>query len=124
MQTQKDQISTLKRANRQPLKSQQSPKEPNTGQKTQLSVPLCQCLNLETRTLNIFRQLEFKTLEDLLKYSKIHGLNSLKNLRGFGETSLARLKTELIENGIFEESGYCELYDYIATSELKWCYVS
>ena len=85
-------------------------KIPYARQKKLLSKPLTQCLDLESRTLTIFRSLDIYTLEDLLRYTSANGIATLKEQRNFGDLSLHRLENELIRKGIFDPQGQCELY--------------
>lgn len=83
-------------------------------QKLLLRKPFTECLNLQRRTVNILRDLQIKTLEDLLIFISINGIEALKKQRNFGDSSLTKLEHELQQKGIFRKDGYCELYKYIA----------
>lgn len=85
--------------------------------KASLLQPLTECLDLEMRTLNIFKALDIYTLEDLLRFTRVNGLSALTKQRRFGDVSLMRLENELIRKGIFEKGGHCELYKYITLPE-------
>ena len=80
------------------------------AKKKTLSKPLTQCLDLETRTLTIFKSVDIYTLEDLLKYISTKGIATLTLQKNFGSISLDRLEKELIRKGIFDSNGHCELY--------------
>ncbi|MCD8268648.1 MAG: hypothetical protein LUD46_09490 [Parabacteroides sp.] len=93
-----------------PAQKKTTTKIPYARQKKLLSKPLTQCLDLERRTLTIFRSLDIYTLEDLLRYTSANGIATLKEQRNFGDLSLHRLENELIRKGIFDPDGHCELY--------------
>lgn len=95
---------------RHPTKKKTVSKIPYDRQKKLLSKPLTQCLDLETRTLTIFRTVDIYTLEDLLKYISTKGIATLTLQKNFGSISLDRLEKELIRKGIFDSNGHCELY--------------
>lgn len=78
-----------------------------------LSLSLVSDFNLDTRTINTLRKMEIYTLEDLLRYTKDKGLQTLLTYRGFGTHSLALLKESLIKKGVFERTGTSELYKYV-----------
>ena len=78
-----------------------------------LSLSLVNDFDLDTRTINTLRKMEIYTLEDLLRYTKGKGLQTLLKYRGFGVHSLALLKERLIKKGVFERTGTSELYKYI-----------
>lgn len=78
-----------------------------------LSLSLVSDFNLDTRTINTLRKMEIYTLEDLLRYTKDKGLQTLLKYRGFGTHSLALLKESLIKKGVFERTGTSELYKYV-----------
>ena len=95
---------------RHPAKKKTVSKIPYAKQKKLLSKPLTQCLDLETRTLTIFRSVDIYTLEDLLRYISTKGIATLTLQKNFGSISLDRLEKELIRKGIFTPDGHCELY--------------
>lgn len=95
---------------RHPAKKKTASKIPYDRQKKLLSKPLTQCLDLETRTLTIFRTVDIYTLEDLLRYISTKGIATLTLQKNFGSISLDRLEKELIRKGIFDSNGHCELY--------------
>lgn len=95
---------------RHPAKKKTASKIPYDRQKKLLSKPLTQCLDLETRTLTIFKSVDIYTLEDLLKYISTKGIATLTLQKNFGSISLDRLEKELIRKGIFDSNGHCELY--------------
>ena len=95
---------------RHPAKKKTVSKIPYDRQKKLLSKPLTQCLDLETRTLTIFKSVDIYTLEDLLKYISTKGIATLTLQKNFGSISLDRLEKELIRKGIFDSNGHCELY--------------
>lgn len=95
---------------RHPAKKKTVSKIPYDRQKKLLSKPLTQCLDLETRTLTIFRTVDIYTLEDLLRYISTKGIATLTLQKNFGSISLDRLEKELIRKGIFDSNGHCELY--------------
>lgn len=93
-----------------PAKKKTVSKIPYDRQKKLLSKPLTQCLDLETRTLTIFKSVDIYTLEDLLRYISTKGIATLTLQKNFGSISLDRLEKELIRKGIFDSNGHCELY--------------
>lgn len=95
---------------RHPAKKKTASKIPYDRQKKLLSKPLTQCLDLETRTLTIFKSVDIYTLEDLLRYISTKGIATLTLQKNFGSISLDRLEKELIRKGIFDSNGHCELY--------------
>lgn len=95
---------------RHPPKKKTVSKIPYDRQKKLLSKPLTQCLDLETRTLTVFRTVDIYTLEDLLRYISTKGIATLTLQKNFGSISLDRLEKELIRKGIFDSNGHCELY--------------
>lgn len=95
---------------RHPAKKKTASKIPYDRQKKLLSKPLTQCLDLETRTLTVFRTVDIYTLEDLLRYISTKGIATLTLQKNFGSISLDRLEKELIRKGIFDSNGHCELY--------------
>lgn len=95
-------------------KSDSHPQEEEEAtKKALLSEPLHKCLNLETRTLTIFRNVSLYTLEDLLRFASTKGIEALIHQNGFGRLSLNKLTDELIQKGIFKPDGSCELYKYM-----------
>lgn len=93
-----------------PTQKKTTSKIPYAKQKKLLSKPLTQCLDLETRTLTVFRSVDIYTLEDLLRYISTKGIATLMTQKNFGSLSLSRLENELISKGIFDPDGHCKLY--------------
>lgn len=57
--------------------------------------------------------LEIETIEDLLRYMRKKGLNSLLETPGFGELGLEQLKFQLEKHKIMNRNGHSELFQYI-----------
>lgn len=84
-----------------------------------LKKPYTQCLDIETRTVNIFKCADVYTLEDLVRYAlENNGFENLKRIRNFGYISLKKLEDELIKKGVMEEGGHSELFQYITDSKV------
>ena len=58
-------------------------------------------------------KLEIETIEDLLRYAKKKGLDSLLDMPGFGTLGLDQLKFQLEKHKILNKAGQSELYQYI-----------
>lgn len=70
-------------------------------------------LNLDLRAFNCLYALKLRTVEDLLRYVKLNGFEKLKDMRNFGDKSLAELKKVLIANRIIDSNGDSLLFVFI-----------
>ena len=68
-----------------------------------LSPYICKCL----------QKLELETMEDLLRYARKKGLDSLLKISGFGPLGLDQLKFQLEKHKIMNKAGDSDLYQYI-----------
>lgn len=59
------------------------------------------------------QKLELETMEDLLRYARKKGLDSLLKISGFGPLGLDQLKFQLEKHKIMNKAGDSDLYQYI-----------
>ena len=59
------------------------------------------------------QKLELETMEDLLRYARKKGLDSLLKIPGFGPLGLDQLKFQLEKHKIMNKAGDSDLYQYI-----------
>lgn len=102
-----------------PSEKEKTSKIPFSKQKLLLSKPIHECLTIETRMVHAFYILNLNTLEDLLRFISVKGLEALKCQRCFGQVSLNKLTNELIRKGILKADGSCKLYKYITKPETE-----
>lgn len=76
------------------------------------------CKPIENLTLSPYirrclNSLEIETIEDLLRYMRREGLDSLLQIPGFGELGLEQLKFQLEKHKIVNRNGHSDLFQYI-----------
>lgn len=59
------------------------------------------------------KTLGIETIEDLLRYIRKKGIDSLLDIPGFGDNALEQLKFQLEKHKITNKSGYSDLFQYI-----------
>ena len=77
-----------------------------------ISLPVTS-LTLSPYIRKCLQKLELETMEDLLRYARKKGLDSLLKIPGFGPLGLDQLKFQLEKHKIMDEAGDSDLYQYI-----------
>ena len=77
-----------------------------------ISLPVTS-LTLSPYIRKCLQKLELETMEDLLRYARKKGLDSLLKIPGFGPLGLGRLKFQLEKHKIMNKAGDSDLYQYI-----------
>lgn len=70
-------------------------------------------LTLSPYIRKCLQKLELETMEDLLRYARKKGLDSLLKIPGFGPLGLDQLKFQLEKHKIMNKAGDSDLYQYI-----------
>lgn len=70
-------------------------------------------LTLSPYIRKCLQKLELETMEDLLRYARKKGLDSLLKISGFGPLGLDQLKFQLEKHKIMNKAGDSDLYQYI-----------
>lgn len=78
-----------------------------------LSVPVNERLDIGTRVCNMLHANVIYTVEDFLRFTKKHEIETLLNFKGFGHSALKELKDAINQSRLFDENGNCELYEYV-----------
>ena len=79
---------------------------------TRISLPVTS-LTLSPYIRKCLQKLELETMEDLLRYARKKGLDSLLKISGFGPLGLDQLKFQLEKHKIMNKAGDSDLYQYI-----------
>lgn len=77
-----------------------------------ISLPVTS-LTLSPYIRKCLQKLELETMEDLLRYVRKKGLDSLLKIPGFGPLGLDQLKFQLEKHKIMNKAGDSDLYQYI-----------
>ena len=77
-----------------------------------ISLPVTS-LTLSPYIRKCLQKLELETMEDLLRYARKKGLDSLLKIPGFGPLGLDQLKFQLEKHKIMNKAGDSDLYQYI-----------
>ena len=77
-----------------------------------ISLPVTS-LTLSPYIRKCLQTLELETMEDLLRYARKKGLDSLLKIPGFGPLGLDQLKFQLEKHKIMNKAGDSDLYQYI-----------
>lgn len=77
-----------------------------------ISLPVTS-LTLSPYIRKCLQKLEPETMEDLLRYARKKGLDSLLKIPGFGPLGLDQLKFQLEKHKIMNKAGDSDLYQYI-----------
>ena len=77
-----------------------------------ISLPVTS-LTLSPYIRKCLQKLEQETMEDLLRYARKKGLDSLLKIPGFGPLGLDQLKFQLEKHKIMNKAGDSDLYQYI-----------
>lgn len=77
-----------------------------------ISLPVTS-LTLSPYIRKCLQKLELETMEDLLRYARKKGLDSLLKISGFGPLGLDELKFQLEKHKIMNKAGDSDLYQYI-----------
>lgn len=77
-----------------------------------ISLPVTS-LTLSPYIHKCLQKLELETMEDLLRYARKKGLDSLLKIPGFGPLGLDQLKFQLEKHKIMNKAGDSDLYQYI-----------
>lgn len=77
-----------------------------------ISLPVTS-LTLSPYIRKCLQKLELETMEDLLRYARKKGLDSLLKISGFGPLGLDQLKFQLEKHKIMNKAGDSDLYQYI-----------
>ena len=77
-----------------------------------ISLPVTS-LTLSPYIRKCLQKLELETMEDLLRYARNKGLDSLLKISGFGPLGLDQLKFQLEKHKIMNKAGDSDLYQYI-----------
>ena len=77
-----------------------------------ISLPVTN-LTLSPYIRECLQKLELETMEDLLRYARKKGLDSLLKIPGFGPLGLDQLKFQLEKHKIMNKAGDSDLYQYI-----------
>ena len=77
-----------------------------------ISLPVTS-LTLSPYIRECLQKLELETMEDLLRYARKKGLDSLLKISGFGPLGLDQLKFQLEKHKIMNKAGDSDLYQYI-----------
>lgn len=111
IRSQKEQIKVL--SSLVPDKKTQAPPEEITPEIANILSTRLFDMDFDVRTLNCFSSLSLKTVEDLLRITKLNGLDGLLMCRNFGKKTLATLKRTLYEANIIDENEWSYLYNYL-----------
>ena len=77
-----------------------------------ISLPVTS-LTLSPYIRKCLQKLELETMEDLLRYARKKGLDSLLRIPGFGPLGLDQLKFQLEKHKIMNKAGDSDFYQYI-----------
>ena len=77
-----------------------------------ISLPVTS-LTLSPYIRKCLQKLELETMQDLLRYARKKGLDSLLKISGFGPLGLDQLKFQLEKHKIMNKAGDSDLYQYI-----------
>lgn len=77
-----------------------------------ISLPVTS-LTLSPYIRKCLQKLELETMEDLLRYARKKGLDSLLKIPGFGPLGLDQLKFQLEKHKIMNKAGDSDFYQYI-----------
>ena len=77
-----------------------------------ISLPVTS-LTLSPYIRKCLQKFELETMEDLLRYARKKGLDSLLKIPGFGPLGLDQLKFQLEKHKIMNKAGDSDLYQYI-----------
>lgn len=77
-----------------------------------ISLPVTS-LTLSPYIRKCLQKLELETMEDLLRYARKKGLDSLLKIPGFGPLGLDQLEFQLEKHKIMNKAGDSDLYQYI-----------
>ena len=81
-----------------------------------ISLPVTS-LTLSPYIRKCLQKLELETMEDLLRYARKKGLDSLLKIPGFGPLGLDQLKFQLEKHKIMNKAGDSDLYQYIINEQ-------
>ena len=84
-----------------------------------ISLPVTS-LTLSPYIRKCLQKLELETMEDLLRYARKKGLDSLLKISGFGPLGLDQLKFQLEKHKIMNKAGDSDLYQYIINEPDSW----
>ena len=84
-----------------------------------ISLPVTS-LTLSPYIRKCLQKLELETMEDLLRYARKKGLDSLLKISGFGPLGLDQLKFWLEKHNIMNKAGVSDLYQYIINEPDSW----
>lgn len=84
-----------------------------------ISLPVTS-LTLSPYIRKCLQKLELETMEDLLRYARKKGLDSLLKIPGFGPLGLDQLKFQLEKHKIMNKAGDSDLYQYIINEPDSW----
>ena len=84
-----------------------------------ISLPVTS-LTLSPYIRKYLQKLELETMEDLLRYARKKGLDSLLKISGFGPLGLDQLKFQLEKHKIMNKAGDSDLYQYIINEPDSW----
>lgn len=84
-----------------------------------ISLPVTS-LTLSPYIRKCLQKLEQETMEDLLRYARKKGLDSLLKIPGFGPLGLDQLKFQLEKHKIMNKAGDSDLYQYIINEPDSW----
>lgn len=84
-----------------------------------ISLPVTS-LTLSPYIRKCLQKLELETMEDLLRYARKKGLDSLLKIPGFGPLGLDQLKFQLEKHKIMNKAGDSDLYQYIIKEPDSW----
>ena len=85
-----------------------------------ISLPVTS-LTLSPYIRKCLQKLELETMEDLLRYARKKGLDSLLKIPGFGPLGLDQLKFQLEKHKIMNKAGDSDLYQYIINEPDSCC---
>ena len=77
-----------------------------------LATPLEE-LNMTSRSLHALRKHNIDSLENLLRFIKVNGFDSLYKISGMGNRSVEHVYARLKERGIFQNDNTCPLFPYL-----------
>ena len=84
-----------------------------------ISLPVTS-LTLSPYIRKCLQKLELETMEDLLRYARKKGLDSLLKISGFGPLGLDQLKFQQEKHKIMNKAGDSDLYQYIINEPDSW----
>lgn len=84
-----------------------------------ISLPVTS-LTLSPYIRKCLQKLELETMEDLLRYARKKGLDSLLKISGSGPLGLDQLKFQLEKHKIMNKAGDSDLYQYIINEPDSW----